>query len=200
MNRFYLAAVDLLPGALLLIPVYWILNKICFHNAGKSTLYYLFSCYLSVVYVLVGLPNITYIRPELNLNLLPFVGMIEDWKNSILNILLFVPLGVMLPVLWRKFRKLRNTVLLGFGMSLAIELLQILTFRATDVNDLITNTFGAYSGFLCARLLLQKSTRLRCLVDEENTGEFVIVLAAVLLPMFFVYPFLSAALWDWVLS
>lgn len=200
MYRFYLAAVDLLPGALLLIPVYWILNKICFHNAGKSTLYYLFSCYLSVVYVLVGLPNITYIRPELNLNLLPFVGMIEDWKNSILNILLFVPLGVMLPVLWRKFRKLRNTVLLGFGMSLAIELLQILTFRATDVNDLITNTLGTYSGFLCARLLLQKSTRLQCLVDEENTGEFVIVLAAVLLPMFFVYPFLSAALWDWVLS
>lgn len=200
MYRFYLAAVDLLPGALLLIPVYWILNKICFHNARKSAFYYLFSCYLSVVYVLVGLPNITYIRPELNLNLLPFVGMIEDWKNGILNILLFVPLGVMLPVLWRKFRKLRNTVLLGFGMSLAIELLQILTFRATDVNDLITNTLGTYSGFLCARLLLQKSTRLRCLVDEENTGEFVIVLAAVLLPMFFVYPFLSAALWDWVLS
>ena len=200
MYRFYLAAVDLLPGVLLLLPLYWILNKVYFCSARKSTLYCLFSCYIAVVYVLVGLPNVTYIRPEVNLNLIPVVGMIDDWKNCILNILLFVPLGAMLPVLWRKFRKLRYTVLLGFGMSLAIELLQILTFRATDVNDLITNTFGTYSGFLCARLLLQKSTRLRCLVDEENTGEFVIVLTAVLLPMFFVYPFLSAALWDWVLS
>ena len=196
MYRFYLAAVDLLPAAMLLIPVYWILNKIYFHNARKSIFYYLFSCYLSVVYVLVGLPNVTYIRPELNLNLLPIIGMIDDWKNSVLNVLLFVPLGVMLPLLWNKFRTQKNTLLSGFGISLAIELLQILTFRATDVNDLITNTLGAYFGFLCAKAFLQKHSP----AGKYETHELVIVLCIVLLVMFFVYPFVSAALWDLILS
>ena len=137
MYRFYLAAIDMLPGAALLIPIYFILNQIYFRNSRKSILYFLFSCYLSVVYVLVGLPNVTYIRPELNLNLIPFAGMLADLKNSILNVLLFIPLGIMLPLLWNKFKTLKCTLLFGFGMSLTIELLQILTFRATDVNDLI---------------------------------------------------------------
>ena len=196
MYRFYLAAVDMLPGALLLAPVYLILNKAYFHDTRKSILYYLFSCYLSVLYVLVGLPNITYIRPEVNLNLIPIIGMIEDWKNSILNVLLFIPLGTALPVLWNQFRQRKNALLFGFGTSLAIELLQMLTFRATDVNDLITNTLGAYLGFFCAKRLLTK----RQITGFDNESEVILVIVCVLLVMFFVYPFASSALWDLILA
>lgn len=196
MYRFYLAAIDMLPGALFLIPIYCLLNMVYFHNARKSILYYLFSCYISVVYVLVGLPNVTYIRMELNLNLIPFVGMIEDWKNSILNILLFVPLGIILPILWCKFSAAKTTVLFGFGMSLVIELLQILTYRATDINDLITNTLGTFLGFCCTRLFPKKY-----LPTNKDIGrDMCIVLSTVLLLMFFVYPFVSAAVWDLILS
>ena len=196
MYRFYLAAVDMLPAALLLAPVYLVLNKAYFHNARKSILYFLFAGYLSVLYVLVGLPNVTYIRPEINLNLVPIIGMIEDWKNSILNILLFIPLGVALPVLWNKFRTKRNSVLFGFAVSFVIELLQILTYRATDINDLITNTLGTYLGFLCAKCLLKKHQ----IAGENRTREAGIVTLSVLLVMFFVYPFVSSALWDLILS
>ena len=196
MYRFYLAAIDLLPGAMILIPIYFILNKVHFRSARKSILCFLFSCYLAAVYVLVGLPNITYIRPEVNLNLIPIAGMIDDWKNSILNILLFVPLGMMLPILWNRFKTQRKTVLFGFGVSLVIELLQMLTYRATDVNDLITNTLGAFLGFHCAKLFKKKDY----LRSEDKTSEIIIVLGIVLLVMFFVYPFVSAALWDWILS
>lgn len=196
MYRFYLAAIDMLPGAILLLPVFCILNKLYFHNIKKSVLCYLFSCYLSVVYVLVGLPNVTYIRPELNLNLIPLVGLIGDWKNSILNVLLFIPLGFMLPILWHKYRTPKCTVICGFILSLAVELLQILTYRATDVNDLITNTLGAYLGFLCTRPLFRK---LRA-VSSENSHEQIVVTASVVIVMFFVYPFVSAALWDYILT
>jgi glycopeptide antibiotics resistance protein len=196
MYRFYLAAVDMLPAALLLAPVYLVLNKAYFHNARKSILYFLFACYLSVLYVLVGLPNVTYIRPEINLNVVPIIGMIEDWKNSILNILLFIPLGVALPVLWNKFRTKRNSVLFGFAVSFVIELLQILTYRATDINDLITNTLGTYLGFLCTKCLLKKHQ----IAGENRTREAGIVTLSVLLVMFFVYPFVSSALWDLILS
>ena len=195
MYRFYLAVVDMLPGALVLVPVYSVLNRVYFHNTKKVLLYYLFSCYLSVVYVLAGLPNVTYIRPELNLNLIPVIGLIDDWKNGILNVLLFIPLGAMLPILWRKFRTGKYTVLFGFGSSLSIELLQALTFRATDVNDLITNTLGAYLGFLCTKTFLGK----HALAGEAKNSELAVIMLAVFLVMFFVYPFASAALWDAIL-
>lgn len=200
MYRFYLAAVDMLPGALILVPVYLFLNRVYFHNTRKSIFYFIFSCYLSVVYVLVGMPNVTYIRPELNLNLFPIVGMIDDWKNSILNILLFIPLGTMLPILWYKFRTIKRTILFGLGVSITIELLQILTFRATDVNDLITNTLGAFLGFLCTQILLNRFPGLAHMAHEEDTSDLIIVLVIVLLVMFFLYPFVSSSLWNFILT
>lgn len=199
MYRFYLAAVDILPGALLLAPFYLVLHKVYLRDTGKSILYYLFSCYLAVVYLLVGLPNVTYIRPEVHLNLIPIAGMIADWKNSILNILLFVPLGLALPILWRRFKNAGHTVCFGFAMSMCIELLQILTFRATDVNDLITNTCGTYLGFLCAKMLQRRFSNLSKLA-QDKTSELGIVLAIVFPAMFFVYPFVSMAFWDFILT
>lgn len=200
MYRFYLAAVDLLPSALLLAPVCFVLNKVYWRNAGKSILYYLFSCYLAEIYILVGLPNVIYIRPELNLNVIPLIGMITDWKNSTLNILLFIPMGMSLPLLWNRFRTRKHTILWGLGASLAIEFLQIFTYRATDINDVITNTAGTYLGFLCTQILLRKSSALTHMVNEKNTGELWIILTTVVLIMFFAYPFVSAALWDTLLS
>lgn len=199
MYRFYLAVVDMLPGALILAPVYLALNKVYFHNTGKSILYYLFSCYLAVVYVLVGLPSVTYLRPEPNLNLIPIIGMVDDWKNSVLNVLFFIPLGMSMPILWSRFRTGKRTVLIGFCASIVIELLQILTYRVTDVNDVITNTLGAYFGFLCSRALLKRSARLADL-SENNASDLYIVVTVVVVVMFFVYPFVSSALWDMILS
>lgn len=200
MYRFYLAAIDLLPGAILLIPVYWILNKVHFHDARKSVFYCIFSCYLAAVYVLVGMPTVTYVSPEFNLNLIPILGFIDDWKNSILNVLLFIPLGMMLPIGWMKYRINRNTVLFGFGMSLSIEILQIFTFRATDVNDLITNTLGTFLGFLFAGKLMERFPLTKELANEAKSKELSGVCFITFVIMFFVHPFLSPALWDFILS
>ena len=195
--RIFLAAVDLVPAAIVLVPLFLILFWTVYErNVRKSALYCLFCLYLAVVFSLVGIPNVTYFRPEVNLNLLPFIGMIDDWKNGILNILLFVPLGMMMPILWNSFRTQKNTLHFGFGTSLAIELLQMLTFRATDVNDLITNTLGAYLGFLCTNFLLQKKP----IKAVGRNNETAIVVSVVLLIMFFVYPFVSSALWDYILT
>ena len=195
MYRFFLAAVDLLPAMLLLVPSYWILNRAYFHNTRKSSLYCIFSCYLAVVYVLVGLPNVTYIRPEVNLNLIPIIGMIEDWKNSILNILLFVPLGMMLPLLWHTYQKIRKALLFGFATSLTIELLQLLTFRATDVNDLITNTLGTAFGFIFIKSLCRNKQKSETFASKD----VIFVIGTVLVVMFFLYPFVSSVLWNFVL-
>ena len=152
------------------------------------------------MYVLVGLPTVTYIRPELNLNLIPILPMADDLKNSVLNISLFLPLGMMLPLGWRRFRNKCNTVGFCFGISLCIELLQIFTFRATDVNDLITNTLGAYLGYLPTMVIMKKNPKIAYLIAKENSHEIFVVLLTTFGIMFFIYPFASSALWDLILA
>ena len=190
----------MLPAALLMIPFYWIMDQVYFRNSKKGVFYCLFSCYLAVVYVLVGLPTVTYISPEINLNLIPILPMAEDWKNSVLNVFLFVPLGMMLPFGWQKFRKKQYTVGVAFGISLCIEVLQMLTYRATDVNDLITNMMGAYLGYLAVMVIMQKNLRIANLVAEENSCDTFVVLLTVFGVMFFIYPYVSATLWDLILA
>jgi len=185
MIRIYLAAVVLVP---LFLVLYFTAYE---RELRKSILYCLFCLYLSAVFALVGIPNVTYFRPGLNLNLVPFRGMLADLKNSVLNIALFVPLGVFLPVLWDRFRKWYPVVMYGFALSLAIELLQMLTYRATDVNDLITNTLGAAAGFLTAKPIADRYQP----VNGASGGVYGLPLLSFSV-MFFLHPFLSPLIWD----
>ena len=195
MYRVFLAAMDTVPAAVVLIPVFGVLYGTVYSCDLKKTVFHcLFCLYLSAVFVLVGIPNVTYFRPEVNLNLIPFRGMVEDLKNCILNVVLFVPLGLFLPVLWHRFRKLGSCAVFGFGFSLFIELLQMLTFRATDVNDLITNTAGTALGFLLAKGASGKKGSV-----GQGSGDVYLLTALSFSVMFFIHPFLSPLIWDRIL-
>lgn len=75
------------------------------------------------------------------------------------NVLLFVPLGLFVRSL--ASRSLPTTLLLGFGVSLGIELTQLTgtwfvfpcPYRVFDADDLLANTTGALIGALAAPLL-----------------------------------------------
>jgi glycopeptide antibiotics resistance protein len=66
-----------------------------------------------------------------------------------------VPVGILVPLLRPSDRRPWLTVLVvGFGLSLAIELGQLVgslivgfNYRQADVDDLIVNTFGAMAGY-----------------------------------------------------
>ena len=80
---------------------------------------------------------------------------LQIWLNVLLNIALFVPLGFLLPLLSKLFRKWYAALGAGFGVSLLIELTQLLTARGMcDVDDLFTNTLGAMLGWCAAMLVL----------------------------------------------
>lgn len=51
-----------------------------------------------------------------------------------------------------EFRKLLPTVVAGFLFSLIIEVGQLFTIRATDVDDLIMNTLGSIFGFIIFKI------------------------------------------------
>ncbi len=57
-----------------------------------------------------------------------------------------------------------HTLTAGIIMSLLIEVMQLYTFRASDIDDLLMNTLGTVVGFGVAKLFL----RHRKMVDEDN--------------------------------
>ena len=78
-------------------------------------------------------------------------------RNARGNALLFFPLGILLPLVWRRIRFWRG-VQIAIALSIGIELLQYLSsawgsYRAADVNDVILNVLGASLGFALMSLL-----------------------------------------------
>ena len=62
------------------------------------------------------------------------------------NIIAFMPIGFIIPLIWRVKRK--NVILTGLSMSVFIEVFQLFTNRITDINDVILNTLGTFLGYL----------------------------------------------------
>lgn len=71
-------------------------------------------------------------------------------QEAISNLLLFLPMGFFLPLLWPRLRW--KTLLIGFCTSLAVEVLQMPIGRAFDLRDLVMNTAGTAVGMLLFRL------------------------------------------------
>ncbi|MBP3684379.1 MAG: VanZ family protein [Oscillospiraceae bacterium] len=183
--------IEIMLAAVLLVPTFWLLNRVTFHNWKRTIHYFVFGLYLAAVYSFAGLPTLQFMRLELNLEWMPFMPMLADLKNTVLNVALFVPLGILLPFLWETYRTGKAAILFGFGMSLSIELLQIFTYRATDINDLIANTLGTVIGYG----IYQLAIRLIPALGKHGTGknEIAVVMAAVFLVMFFLQPYLASA-------
>lgn len=182
--------IEILLSAILLIPIFWVLHKSRFHSIPKTVRYFVFAVYLSAVYLFVGMPTLQFLRFEVSFTLVPFLPMITDLKNTLLNILLFVPLGLLLPFLWTKYKTGKATCLFGFGMSLSIELLQIFTYRATDVNDIIANTLGTLLGYLLFRVISRLIPSVTGAAGRKN--DVSVILFYVFGVMFFLQPYLAA--------
>lgn len=95
-------------------------------------------------------------------NLIPFVNLMDyDSKRDLLlniigNFAMFIPTGVVVPLLWKNRDSWGQVLQIGFGISLAIEILQLpFAVRASDVDDLILNTAGCLAGYGIYRLFLR---------------------------------------------
>lgn len=187
MSRLYPALLEAAFASLVLIPLFLYQKNNSERHPMDTLLLILFSLYLSVVYSIAGLPSVLYVRYHPNLNMTPFLYMFSDHTTSLLNVLLFVPFGFFLPVLWKGYRKVWQTLLAGLLISLSIEFLQLFTHRATDVNDLITNTCGTLLGYFCGILLVKL---IPVFSKERDIQPLWSVLGNVFLVMFLIQPVL----------
>lgn len=116
-------------------------------------------------------------NPEKGYNLVPFWSyraICEGQKylilENILNILVFIPVGLFSGLI-SKGKKSCIIILVGFFLSVSIELVQFLLMRGfAEVDDVIHNTLGCVLGltlsifFVKLFLTIEKMYRLKCMV------------------------------------
>jgi len=98
----------------------------------------------------------------------------QEWRNLILNICMFVPLGFLLPMGIRKMRRFWKTALCGFAVTVVIETVQHLTQRGMfEWDDVLNNTVGAMIGyglFVIGYAVIVKVKNLRHAAGQSDNG------------------------------
>lgn len=120
-------------------------------------IYALIGIFLSIIYttILLYWPDISFTPDYHQLNLKPFVWVSETYsmgfkrmiEQLLLNIIITMPLGFILPIIFKDLRKWSKTLMCVMLIILCIETLQYFTGRSADIDDLIMNTIGGNIGF-----------------------------------------------------
>lgn len=136
---------------------------------------YVFLLYVSLAIIVAGIGSIwdigqfgNIIRIE-EINLVPFSS--SGATTYILNIIMFMPLGFLLPFIWSKFMNLSKVFCVGLCFSLAIEFCQLFNHRVSDIDDLMMNSLGAVFGYLiwlCGTKLFKYIIKLPIFVSISN--------------------------------
>mgnify|MGYP000644672020 FL=1 len=114
--------------------------------------------------------------------------------SMILNVVMFMPLGFLLPLLWKEYQSLVRTAIIGFCFSCGIEFCQLFNRRVSDVDDLLMNTLGAILGWLIW-IVFSRITHLKYGRRNQGFGgkEGAVYLALSLVGQFFLYN------WRWMI-
>lgn len=82
-------------------------------------------------------------------------------RNTLGNLALFLPLGILLPLVGNRFLSLKRVLLFALMLSVSVEAIQfLLRFfgnpRAVDIDDVILNALGACVGFAIDKSFLPR--------------------------------------------
>lgn len=122
-------------------------------NIKKVTAGFILFCYIMVVLGVTLFSRFGYYGSAIDLHLFgSYRNAIRsasavEWRNLILNICMFVPLGILLPMFSDKLKKWWKVSLIGFLFSLFIEIVQIFGRGIFELDDLFNNTVGCMIGF-----------------------------------------------------
>ncbi len=143
----------------------------------------LLAVYLTAVFRVTGAGTIYHwnqygLKPDITeMNLIPFSDAEYDLTGNLLNVVLFLPLGFLLPFLWPEWNRPIPVLLFGAAFSLLIESSQLLNIRFTDIDDFLLNTLGAALGFLLYWVFAAASKRKQSPVDAGRWEAMLYVAA-----------------------
>ena len=167
-------------------------------------LYGVFICYILLLAKILLLSRVSLLelfnsQRTLNrsINLIPFQSIMEfisgssnnlrrfAFGNVVGNIIIFIPLGIYLPLLKKDKRVLINLLFI-FLVSLSVEILQgLLGIGVSDIDDIILNCLGGCIGILGYKFLLF------ILREEKKVRTAMTILSTVVgLPVIWYYLFM----------
>jgi len=142
------------PAIFFSICVVWITSRLYSKKHGKADIYNKIPLTLFLAYILVILQTAFWSREPGSRKGVSLI-LFETWGRSfhmhalfIENIIMFIPFGVLVPMLFKRFRCGWQCVLLGFLCSCGIEIAQHITQRGyMQLDDVVTNTLGTLVGW-----------------------------------------------------
>ncbi len=142
--------------------------------------YVFLGCCFSLLYltVLYYYPNIEFFPGYYMYNLCPFVWVFEVYsmgvkkmaEQLILNVVMFIPFGLSLPMAARRARSFWVTAAITLGTTVTIETLQLFMGRSADIDDVIMNFLGGILGYLLF-MLLRRAFSDRAWWDKMSLNE-----------------------------
>lgn len=159
MNNFLVGIAVLIVFALLGSFLYFFIYKRVFKgdkrfSKRKVLLCSLLVVYLAMVFGVTILSRGTFYQRNANIHFLRsykeawIIFSINSWKFIILNIIMFIPLGFILPLFNNRFRKVYISFGVGLLLTLFIESVQLLAgFGIFDIDDIFNNSLGALIGY-----------------------------------------------------
>lgn len=182
MNAISNYIVNIIPYMVIAVPIYLIIRFLMLRKSSrKFNLYHEIALLIFVIFVVGLASQIVIPKIELGINgninilkngthginLLPLKVLFETYRevfinlninyliiNFLGNIIMFMPIGFFIPLLWEIPDK--KIIIVGFLFSLFIEVCQLFLNRGTDVDDLILNTLGTILGLLVYKFLYKK--------------------------------------------
>lgn len=135
-------------------------------------IYLSFVLYFTLMPIITSLPFI-FNHSYVPMNLVPFIDVLDgkgDFiRQVVLNIIMTIPFGFILPLIKNQKINLIKIVLYTFLLSLSIELLQPLIndFRSSDITDLITNVLGGIIGYILYIIFKPLTTKILSYIKEK---------------------------------
>ena len=124
------------------------------HKIFSMFILILLFCWLIIVFGITTLSRGANYENMINLSM--FSGYINTWNKwslsefqlIIFNIIMFIPLGLLLPLYNNKFKRFIPTFLVSLGVTLGIECIQLATNMGIfELDDIFHNTLGGIIGF-----------------------------------------------------
>ena len=168
----------------------WVILRLLVNGYNKQKalpqrefLLFIFYVYITCVLMvtIMPLPMTRHATPNLDrINIVPIVNTLKEFlatfsrgrrfmkvlalENVLGNIVLFFPIGVLLPLLSARFHSFKKVVLVAFLFSFSIEFTQWIwqhfgNYRSVDIDDIILNTLGGVLGYVFAGRLFAKRAR-----------------------------------------
>jgi len=178
----------LIGGLLLGLTIFvgYMIYKKVFHgqrNMSKTqgiTLF-LLCCWLFLVLALTTLSRGANFNGSFNIDFFSsYVNAWNKWSISelqliIFNMLMFTPFGFLLPLFWKKAEKFKVTFFMSIGLTICIEIVQLLTGTGIfELDDLIHNCIGSLFGYFCIMAILS--------ITREKRVRFVPIGKVLIIP------------------